>query len=83
MGGKEKRKTMDLAALETEALKLNPRSRARFAEKLLQSLETLSETENERLWAEEAQRRHEELETGTAVARAAEEVFREAKARLS
>jgi hypothetical protein len=83
MKGKEKRKIMDLAALETEALKLNPRSRARLAEKLLQSLETLSEAENEQLWAEEALRRHEELETNTAVARSAEEVFREARARLS
>jgi hypothetical protein len=83
MGRKEKRKTMDLAALETEALKLNPRSRARLAEKLLQSLETLSEAENEQLWAEEALRRHEELETDTTVARSAEEVFREARARLS
>ena len=74
---------MDLAALETEALKLNPRSRARLAEKLLQSLEILSDAENEQLWAEEALRRHEELETDTAVARPAEEVFREARARLS
>jgi hypothetical protein len=70
--GKEKRKTMDLAALETEALKLSPRSRARLAEKLLHSLETLSEAENERLWAEEALRRHEELETDSAAARSAE-----------
>ena len=74
---------MDLAALETEALKLSPRSRARLAEKLLRSLETLSEAENERLWAEEALRRHEELETDSAAARSAEEVFRDAKARLS
>jgi hypothetical protein len=54
-----------------------------LAEKLLQSLETLSEAENEQLWAEEALRRHEELETDTAVARSTEEVFREARARLS
>ena len=38
---------MDLKQLETEALKLNPNARARLAEKLLQSLETLSDTENE------------------------------------
>ena len=81
--GKEKRKTMDLVALETEALKLNPRLRAKLAEKLLQSLETLSEAENEQLWAEEALRRHEDLETNTAVARSAEEVLRDARARLS
>lgn len=74
---------MDPAVVETEALKLNPRSRARLAERLLQSLETLSEAECERLWAEEALRRQEELETGTVVALSGEEVFREVRARLS
>lgn len=74
---------MDLEELETEALKLNPRLRARLAEKLLRSLEILSDAENERLWAEEALRRHDELETGAVAARSAEEVFREARARLS
>ncbi|HKA53594.1 MAG TPA: addiction module protein [Candidatus Binatia bacterium] len=73
---------MDLKQLESEALKLNPNARARLAEKLLQSLEALSDAENEKLWAEEAQRRHQELETGTVVGRSAEEVLREARARL-
>jgi hypothetical protein len=41
--------------LEVEALKLAPRDRARLAERLLQSLENLSDEENERLWAEEAE----------------------------
>jgi len=74
---------MDLEQLEVEALKLNPRARAKLAEKLLQSLETLSDAENERLWAEEALRRYDELETGAVTGRSAEEVFREARARLS
>lgn len=74
---------MDFTALETEVLKLSPRSRARLAEKLLQSLEALSEAENERLWAEEALGRYEELETNTVLARSAEEVFRDARTRLS
>lgn len=74
---------MDLQTLETEALKLNPNARARLAEKLLQSLESLSDAENEQLWAEEAQRRHQELEEGIVVGRSAEEVFREARARLA
>jgi hypothetical protein len=47
--------------------------------KLLDSLDELSEEENERLWAEEALRRHEELETGLATERPSEEVFRDAK----
>jgi putative addiction module component len=48
--------------LEVEALKLPPKDRARLAEKLLHSLETLSDEENARLWAEEAQRRDDAWE---------------------
>jgi hypothetical protein len=74
---------MNIEELEAEVLKLNPLARAQLAAKLLQSLDALSEAENERLWAEEALRRHEELETGAATPRPAEEVFREARARLA
>jgi len=74
---------MNLEELEAEVLQLNPQARAQLAAKLLQSLEVLSDAENERLWAEEALRRHEELETGVATPRAAEDVFREARARLA
>ena len=74
---------MNLEELEAEVLKLNPYARAQLATKLLQSLDALSEAENERLWADEALRRHEDLETGAAIPRAAEDVFREAKARLT
>jgi hypothetical protein len=74
---------MNLEELEAEVLKLNSHARAQLAAKLLQSLEALSDAENERLWAEEALRRHEELETGAAIPRAAEDVFREARARLA
>jgi hypothetical protein len=73
---------MDLEELETEALKLSPDLRARLAEKLLHSLEALSDAENERLWAEEALRRHNEIETGAATVRFAEDVFRDARSRL-
>ncbi len=48
---------MSIEEIEAEALKLDPKARARLAEKLLESLETLSDRENERLWAEEADRR--------------------------
>ena len=48
---------MSIEEIEAEALKLDPQARARLAEKLLESLETLSDQENERLWAEEADRR--------------------------
>ena len=74
---------MNFETLETEVLKLKPDARARLAEKLLRSLEALSDTENELLWAEEAQRRHQELEDGIVVDRSAEEVLGEARARLA
>jgi putative addiction module component (TIGR02574 family) len=73
---------MDLEELETEALKLSPDLRARLAEKVWQSLEALSDAENQRLWAEEALRRHDELERGAAAVPSAEDVFRNARSRL-
>ena len=48
---------MSAKEIEAEALKLDPRERARLAERLLESLESLSDQENERLWAEAADRR--------------------------
>lgn len=73
---------MSIEEVEIEALKLDPNLRAKLAMKLLYSLEDLSDEENERLWAEEALRRHEELETGLATERPAEEVFQNARSRL-
>jgi broad specificity phosphatase PhoE len=68
--------------LEAEALKLDLHERAKLAETLLQSLDALSDAELDRLWAEEAQRRDDELEADQTVGRRAEEVLREARARL-
>jgi len=68
---------------ERKALDLDRRSRAILAEKLIRSLEGLSDAENDELWAEEALRRHEELEAGRASSRPADQVFREARERLS
>ena len=68
--------------LETEALQLNPTDRARLAKKLLNSLDALSEAEVERLWVEEAERRNEQIEGGVVEARRAEDVIRDARARL-
>jgi hypothetical protein len=74
---------MTTEQVENEALKLNPEARAELAEKLLKSLEDLPEEEIERLWAEEAVRRDAELDAGTASMRDAEDVFRDARARIS
>ena len=53
---------MNREKLEAEALKLNPKARAHLAGKLLESLEQLSEDDSVKLWAEEAQRRDEEMD---------------------
>ncbi|HUI43672.1 MAG TPA: addiction module protein [Terriglobia bacterium] len=74
---------MSVEELENEALKLERRERARLAEKLLSSLEALSPAEAERLWADEALRRLEEIEQGKATSRPAEDVLREARSRLA
>lgn len=73
---------MTIQQIEVELLKLDVQSRARLAEKLLMSLEELSDAENERLWAEEASRRHEELAKGSTIGRSATEVIRDARIAL-
>jgi hypothetical protein len=69
--------------VENEALKLKPEARAELAEKLLRSLEDLTEDELSQLWAEEAVRRDEDLDSGRASMRDAEDVFKDARARIS
>ena len=73
---------MNLPDLESEALKLPAAERARLAEVLLESLDSLSGAENERLWADEALRRDASMDRDPNLAHAAEAVFREARARV-
>ncbi len=73
---------MSIDDLEAAALKLDPKARARLAERLLDSLEQLSPDENARIWAEEAQRRAKALDAGLLSSQPADEVFREARARI-
>jgi putative addiction module component (TIGR02574 family) len=74
---------MSIDELEEAALKLKPEGRARLAEKLLDSLENLSDAENSRLWTEEAERRSVDWDKDPNSGRAADAVFRDAKSRLS
>jgi hypothetical protein len=74
---------MTAEQVENEALKLKPEARAALAEKLLRSLEDLSDEDIERLWAEEAGRRDAELDSKTASMRDADVVFRDARAGIS
>ena len=74
---------MDLHQLEAEILKLDLQARARLASRLLASLDGPTDAECEQLWAEEALRRHDEVETGVAVPREAEDVLRDARSELA
>ena len=69
----------NLAEILKSAMTLDVHDRAALAERLLASLEELSEEEAERLWAAEAQRRLEEYRAGRAQALPAEEVHKKAE----
>ena len=73
---------MDPQTIEQEALGLPPEDRAKLAQKLLLSLDTLSEEESERTWLIEAERRARELERGDVQPISADEVRRKARALL-
>jgi putative addiction module component (TIGR02574 family) len=68
---------MNISELEDEALRLDARSRARLAERLLDSLDDLSEAEIEGLWLDEAERREREWDAGQVEGIPAEQVLRE------
>jgi len=72
-------KMPDLTEVFEAALSLEVEDRAALAQRLLASLEELSEEEAERLWAEEAQRRLDEYRAGRAKAVPADEVAKKAQ----
>ena len=69
----------DLDEVLRTALSLDVQDRARLAEKLLASLDALSEDEARRLWADEAERRLQEYRAGRTRAVPAEEVAQRAQ----
>lgn len=74
---------MSIEEIETEIKKLNLGDRATLAKRLVESLDELSESEIEALWAKEAEHRLDELEQGLAIEIPAEEVVRRARATIS
>jgi hypothetical protein len=73
---------MSIEEIEAEALKLDAKARAKLAERLLESLEQLSDEENARLWVEEAERRDQEWDARAGVGRPANEALGAARAKL-
>jgi putative addiction module component (TIGR02574 family) len=72
----------DLLDLEKRLLRLPSETRARLAERLIASLDDLSDEENERLWVDEAERRMQAFKAGRLSARPAEDVIREVRDHL-
>lgn len=72
---------MTIEEIKREALRLHPEERAHLARELLNSLDTLTDAELERLWVEEAARRDSELDSGRAVSSPADDVLDSARAR--
>ncbi len=66
--------------LEEAALRLSEKDRAELARVLLLSLEPAAVGGNELEWAEEAERRYQELRSGASEAIQSEQVFAEARA---
>ncbi|CAB1074223.1 addiction module antitoxin RelB [Alkalispirochaeta odontotermitis] len=73
---------MDPRTVEHDALRLPPEDRAKLAQKLLLSLDTLSEKELEQTWLIEAERRAREIDRGETQPITAEEVRRKARSLL-
>jgi putative addiction module component (TIGR02574 family) len=68
--------------IESKALKLSPRERARLAERLISSLDDEVDPDAEAAWDREAERRLDDLRTGKVKGRSAASVFRKARAAL-
>jgi hypothetical protein len=68
--------------LKDDLLTLPPESRASLAHALIASLDEEVDEDAESLWAEEIRRRHNEVKSGKAVLKAADQVLRDARERL-
>ncbi|GLQ90724.1 addiction module protein [Dyella flagellata] len=73
---------MDLKSLENEALSLSSQERAQLAFDLIESLESLSPSEVEQLWAQEALRRSEHIDTQSVALTSSDTVSAKARALL-
>jgi putative addiction module component (TIGR02574 family) len=73
---------MKIAEIEKEVLHLPASERARIAQKLLISLENLSQPELDQLWLDEAERRAADIDQGKVQLVSADEVSRKARTLL-
>lgn len=71
--------TDPMQKVTAKALRFNEEQRAELARILLLSLDGAGEDVDERIWAEEAERRYEELRDGRSEGIPSEQVFAEAR----
>jgi putative addiction module component (TIGR02574 family) len=71
----------DPKEIAAEALELPAAARAELASQLLDSLDELTDEENDTLWAQEAERRYAEYKAGNIEAVAADELFSRLRSR--
>lgn len=69
-------------ALQSKALKLSPKERARLAQRLISSLDQEPDADPEALWLYEAARRLDELKSGKVAGIPAAKVIRKARSAL-
>ena len=68
--------------LESKALRLPRRDRARLAQRLISSLDSEVDADVDKLWLQEAERRLGELKSGNVAGIPAEKVIRKARSSL-
>jgi len=68
--------------IESKALKLSRRERARLAQRLISSLDQEMDADAEKLWLQEAERRLGELKSGKVVGIPAKKVVKKARSAL-
>lgn len=73
---------MNLLQIESEALELPVQDRAALAQRLLLSLEEISETEFDQLWADESARRVVAFDAGKSASISGDEVAKKARTLL-
>lgn len=73
---------MTIQSIEKQLLKLDAATRAKLASALLSSLDDLTDTENDKLWTEEAFKRHNDIVKGRTKPRSSEGVMKTARGRL-
>lgn len=72
-----------IESIEQAVLRLQPGARAKLAHSLVESLGALSREQLEILWLDEAERRDEEMESGTVQGIPGEEVFARIRAKYN